>query len=97
MYLVKYLGDKRESLCTKDKSDKTPLHYAAKSGNLELVKYLVEEKGADVNARDMSNKTPIRYAAESGNLDLVKYFAGNVQRSIRVKLREYAQYSNHLR
>ena len=28
----------------------TPFHFAAKSGNLEVVKYLVDEKGADVNA-----------------------------------------------
>ncbi|KLT21596.1 ankyrin repeat domain protein [Wolbachia endosymbiont of Armadillidium vulgare str. wVulC] len=94
LYLVE---EKGVDINARDVGGETLLHYAAKSGNLELVKYLVEEKGADVNARDMSNKTPIRYAAEGGNLDLVKYFAGNVQRSIRVKLREYAQYSNHLR
>ena len=32
--------------------DKTPLHYAAGSGHTEVVKYLLENPKAQVNAKD---------------------------------------------
>jgi len=60
----------------KDNDGRTPLHYAARRGLLEIVQYLVEI-GANVNARDKANKTvfdvapdyyrnEIRQAIESG-------------------------------
>jgi ankyrin repeat protein len=48
------------------------LHHACKSGNRDVVKYLIE-KGADVKAKAWDNSTPLHIACESGNLDLVKY------------------------
>jgi ankyrin repeat protein len=51
----------------------TPLHSAAKSGNLDLVKYLIEEKGADFNAPDNDGETPLHSAASWGTLDVLKY------------------------
>jgi ankyrin repeat protein len=65
----------------------TPLHYAAQTGNLEIVKFLLS-KGAEVSARMKNNctplnvtteyghlwgKTPIHFAAQNGNPETVKF------------------------
>jgi len=46
---------------------------AARNGNLELVKYLIEERHLDVDARTNLGETILHLAALSGNLELVKY------------------------
>jgi ankyrin repeat protein len=57
---------------TKDdiKTD-APLCTACATGNLELVKTLLE-KGFDVNKKDMSNLTPIMHAALFGDRTIIK-------------------------
>lgn len=55
-----------------DNYGKTPLHIAARSGSLNIVKYLVN-KSADINAKDKYDNTPLHLAADSGELDIVKY------------------------
>jgi ankyrin len=51
-------------------SDPTRLHYAAQSGNSEIVALLIE-KGASVNALAKSDLTPLHYAAQSENSETV--------------------------
>ncbi len=51
---------------------RTPLHYAAESGNVEAIKFLVS-KGADVNAVTTAYMTPLHYAAESGHVEAIKF------------------------
>ncbi|WP_406832882.1 MULTISPECIES: RHS repeat-associated core domain-containing protein [unclassified Wolbachia] len=48
----------------------TPLHLAASSGKLDVVKYLVD-KGADVKVKDNYGETSLH--SSSGKLDVVKY------------------------
>jgi ankyrin repeat protein len=48
------------------------LHNAALSGNLEMVKWLVE-KGLNVNTKNKDDWYVIHSAARSGNLELVKW------------------------
>ena len=59
---------------------RTPLHYACKSGRLEIAKLLVEHK-ADITLRtaeanvydEHDGMTAIHFAASSGNVKLVKF------------------------
>lgn len=55
-----------------DRRSYTPLHFAAKNGNLKTVKFLVEQ-GADVNNDDGYNYTPLHLAAWDGHVDTVKF------------------------
>ncbi len=50
----------------------TVLHAVDEGGNLEVVKYLVEQ-GADVNAKDEDGWTVLHAVDEGGNLEVVKY------------------------
>ncbi len=52
--------------------DATCLHFAAKEGYLEVVKYLLKIDGIQVNIPNGSNKTPLHCAAEKGYLKVVK-------------------------
>jgi ankyrin repeat protein len=47
------------------------LHRDAYYGELDVVKYLVEEKGADVKTADKDGDTPLHWAAENGELDVI--------------------------
>ncbi|MFN8057755.1 MAG: ankyrin repeat domain-containing protein [Vicinamibacterales bacterium] len=48
-------------------------HRHAPNGWLPVVKYLVEELGADVNARDNDGYTPLHHAAARGDNELILY------------------------
>lgn len=47
----------------------TPLHFAAESGNVECVQFLLDN-GCDANASAMTGKTPLHYAAK--NIEIMK-------------------------
>jgi ankyrin repeat protein len=49
----------------------TALHSAAEMGNLEVVKYLIDEKGVDVNQANKDGERVLHLAA--GDLEVVKY------------------------
>lgn len=53
-------------------SGRTLLHWAAISGNLKLVTYLVEQ-GCHVDATDDTDITPLILAASSGRPEVVAY------------------------
>ena len=61
---------------TKDTAGRTALHFAANSGHLEIVKYLLA-KGIDINLKSSANTTPLHFAAFSGHLDIVKWLVEN--------------------
>jgi ankyrin repeat protein len=51
-----------------DKFGDTPLHYAARSGNLTIIEYLVQN-GAKINNKNFIGLTPIDYAIENAQLE----------------------------
>ncbi len=55
-----------------DADGRTPLHWAAYAGRLEMVKLLLEH-GADVRSRDKWNQAPLYDASRAGHLEVVKY------------------------
>ena len=55
----------------KDENGRTPLHWAARGANNEVLAYLVE-KGADLNVLDNSGTAPLHSLASRGNADGVR-------------------------
>ena len=49
----------------------TPLIYAARNGNIEILNILIQA-GADIGAKDDEGKTALDYAKESDNYDNLK-------------------------
>ena len=59
-----------------DRTGSTALMYAAYSGHLELVKFLVAS-GANVNIKNLKGGTAARYAAYAGHREIVDYLNSN--------------------
>jgi ankyrin repeat protein len=70
----------RSWLIARDKYQRTLLHIAARCGNLELIKFLVEE-GADIEALMNVGSTPLHTAAFRGHVKIVEYL---LQRGARI-------------
>ncbi|MPC26437.1 Ankyrin repeat and BTB/POZ domain-containing protein 1 [Portunus trituberculatus] len=56
--------------------DSLELFRQCKKGNIEEVRYLVEQRDVDVNVRDIWDSTPLYYACLCGHLQLVEYLIG---------------------
>ena len=55
----------------KDDWNWTPLHWASKTGNLEVLKLLIENK-AKLEAKDFDSYTPLHLAAQHGHPEIAK-------------------------
>ena len=58
-----------------DRNRKTPLHWAAENGHLDVVKYLSSHDDVDADAPNLISYTPLHLAADNGHLDVVKYLS----------------------
>ncbi|MDR1236058.1 MAG: ankyrin repeat domain-containing protein [Holosporaceae bacterium] len=67
-----YRNDYEPFVQMENNNHETPLHFAAKSRNLEIAQFLVDQ-GAHVNAVTLEGQTPLHFAARSGDLQLVKF------------------------
>lgn len=74
--LIRLLAEKGINLNIQDLhlSENTLLHPAASMGKLDIVKWLVDEKGFNVNATNISDETPLASAVDTRKWDIVKYF-----------------------
>lgn len=57
----------------KDANKRGALHFAAREGQTEVCKYIVEELKLDVNIKDEDGETPLLHAARQGHVATVKY------------------------
>ena len=44
-----------------------PIHFAAQNGQLNVIKYLINQQGSGINPRNRYGFTPLHLAAENGN------------------------------
>lgn len=79
IYEVKMLLEKEPDLINKkdERGVLMPL-LAAKTGNVELVKYVVEYSRANMNIHDDNNKNMLHYASMSGNVATCRYLVERV-------------------
>ncbi len=61
------------------------LFSAAKSGQLETVRYLIEKQKEDIDAADDHGRTALMWAAGSGYLEVVKYLIETAKANVNVK------------
>ena len=74
--IVRLLADAGADLQATTETGETALHYAAWSGNPEIVLALAQ-KGADVDAQESANgQTPLMFAAAYGRIDVVRTLLG---------------------
>lgn len=66
----------------KDEYGATPIHYAARFGKLECLKWLVKNTKVTPNAKSMNGDTAAHDAAAMGKLDCLEYLLKNTKCSI---------------
>ncbi|MCL7042139.1 hypothetical protein MKW94_028838, partial [Papaver nudicaule] len=57
----------------KDEHGRCAIHYAATSGRINVLNYLIEEMGLDIDIQDGFGKTPLSRASIEGYLAAVEY------------------------
>ncbi|RZC83796.1 hypothetical protein C5167_046577 [Papaver somniferum] len=55
----------------KDDNGVGVIHFAAVEGKLNVLKYLIEELGLDVNMKDKKGDSPLLHATMDGNINTV--------------------------
>ena len=78
VYLAKLIFKANVTIQWKD-NNSPPLHQVARSGDLDIMQYLVNEIGCDINALDSEAYTPLYRAIEYGNLPIVQYLFSHRQ------------------
>ena len=92
-YLNKLDGDKNPKRVSNDEfQDQTPLHSAALSGHLIIVRTISREV-MNKNPRDVYGLTPLHYAASYGSYDIVAYITENINNILVKLLRTAVLYS----
>ena len=69
--VVRYLAEGANVNCASAEGNNTPLHAAARSGHLQVVQVLLDQR-ASIDAVNNKNNTPLHLAALSGHLQVVQ-------------------------
>ena len=83
--LFKEIVFKFKKINPANNNGETPLHSAAKSGHLDICKFILENIQEDKNPEDNVGFTPLHYAAIMEHLDIFKFIAQNVENENPVK------------
>ena len=94
MYLAKQFFQTSVTIQWKDSSS-PPLHQVAMSGDLDIVQYLVNEVGCDVNSLDSEAYTPLHRAIEYGHLPIVQYLLSQPQCNCETRSNNCGMYPLH--
>jgi 26S proteasome non-ATPase regulatory subunit 10 len=62
-----------QAIDKKDEDQRTPLHWAAAEGALEVVDFLVVNGNARLNVQDEAGWTPLMSAASAGHSEVVSF------------------------
>jgi ankyrin repeat protein len=63
----------------RDRFGATPIHYAARHGQLECLMWLVENSNVSPNAAARNGSTPAHDAAATGNVECLRYLLDNTK------------------
>ena len=77
--LFKEIALKFKNINPANNNGETPLHSAAKSGHLDICKFILENVQEDKYLADNVGFTPLHYAAILGNLEIFKFIVTNVE------------------
>ena len=75
--LIQYLINQDFDIEANDNRKRRPLHTACLCGNLKVVKFLMEEAGANKDARDYEECTFLHLAAMNNDVSVTKYLVEN--------------------
>ena len=56
-----------------DIDNESPLYEAIEKYDLDLVRYLIEECGADINHREVQLRTPLYFCCSKGAYEIAEY------------------------
>ncbi|KAG8188361.1 hypothetical protein JTE90_019268 [Oedothorax gibbosus] len=71
-HVLKYLISKGAIADEVDKLGKNVLHISAETGNLESIKYLIENSLIDINSQTTQGLTPLHFAYKENKVECVK-------------------------
>jgi len=71
--IVRLLCDRGADVEARDEEGVRPLHDAARMGHILVVKELIEERNAEINARDNNGKTALRWARDDEKPDVAAF------------------------
>ena len=73
--IARLLCDRGAEIEARTNSRWRPLHYAANSGNISIVKELIEERNAEINANGW--RTALTLARRNNKLDIAAYLVSH--------------------
>ena len=82
---VEYLINNGADVNCVSSNDETPLYVASQNGRLDVVKYLVEQCQANVEAKNNNLSTPLQLASTYGHLPIVQYLVKHCNANVESK------------